>query len=210
MKDLKSPTGFSFPSHVIQIVLKVEGPFPSSILPIPDLRDELHKEENSLFLCCGRPGVLRFWLIECTGGRSTAGDNADRLCGSGSFVKASAISSSAGRVRIQPAQGQSCLSAADQRARRSSDLIMSFRVSRKPKWMFSLFQMGFFLLSFFLLHISPFPPSHSILIGLKPLRLPLLWSSFILIATAHCRLCPYVIAAQQMDRNAPQNLLRYY
>lgn len=51
----------------------------------------------------------------------------------------------------------------------SSDLIMSFRLGTQPKWTFSLLQMGsFFSFSFFFLpHISRFPPSHSILIGLK-------------------------------------------
>lgn len=41
---------------------------------------------------------------------------------------------------------------------RSSDLIMSFRLRRKPKWMFSLFQMGsFFLFTFFCSTSAFFP-----------------------------------------------------
>lgn len=132
----------------------------------------------------------------------------------GAFLAAAAISPAA-TEDVQLRQDPPCSRAKlpivrGSARRRSSDLIMSFRLRRKPKLMFSLFQMGFFPPFLFSAAHQPFPTSHSILIGLKLLRLPLLWSSFILIATAHCRLCPYVIAAQQMDQNAPRNLPRYY
>lgn len=163
-------------------------------------------------LHCVNPVMLRFWLSECTG------DTVRRQCwpsvGAGSFCLPVQFNL---RHRRRPTEAgsyplkgkvahQPWISA-------PSLLRLNHVIQTEEETKMDLLPVSnglfFFLFTFFCC-TSAFSPSHSILIGLKLLRLPLLWSSFILIATAHCRLCPYVIAAQQMDWNALRNLPRHY
>lgn len=97
---------------------------------------------------------------------------------------------------ILPVQEQSCRQAACQCYIAFQPLIVSFRLKSDAHVLPVLNEP-------FLLHIRLLFTFYSYWFQL--LWLLLLFCSLILIATAHCRLCPYDILAQQMTQNMPQH-----